>query len=296
MSLERGAALPFAGGRFRLAMGLQPVEEYAWFDVGQNLSCELAAKRTLLEHRHAEVFQALPAAEAAAAELLHLLAAHLPRHHPAFYRADGDQLVNLSTGEICNIVRRSFHPLDLAGRLVTEDLCLLQGGEDGLVLVGASLCSPARWVLAEKIGRPVLAIHAPVPGYDSTLGQPVDQFLAALKPGRLFRRFNWGIADDPTPFQPVAPAPARDLTDSNAGEKLWLRVEQQTFRRLPETLAIVFAIRTMITRLDQAIQSDASARDLAAAIRAMPPAMQDYKRIAPLAALLLGWLDAKAKD
>ena len=297
MSHERGAAihLPFAGGRFRLAMGLQPVEEYAWFDLGENLSCELAAKRALFEDRHAEVFQALPAAEAAAFELLHLLAEHLPRHHPAFFRAEGDHLANAATGETWNLSRPSLHPLDLAGRLVAEDLCLLQGDERGIVLVGASLCSPARWLLGEKIGQPVLAIHAPVPGYETALGQPVDQFLAALKTGRLFRRFNWGIADDPTPFQPVAPEPARGLTATNAGEKLWLRVEQQTLRRLPETAAIVFAIRTMITRLDRAIPSSARAHDLAAAIREMPPAMQAYKRLASLATPLLNWLDEKAK-
>ena len=297
MSLERAAAvhLPFAGGRFRLAMGLQPVEEYAWFDLGQNLSCVLDAKRALLDSRHSEVFQALPAADMAASELLCLLAEHLSRYHAALFRKDGDQLANLVSGEIWNIAEPPLHPLDLAGRLVAEDLCLLQSRESNLVLVGASLCAPSRWVLAEKIGQPVRAVHAPVPGYDGALGQPVDQFLAALKPGRLFRRFNWGIADDPTPFQPMAAAPARDITAANAGEKLWLRVEQQTFRRLPETAAILFAIRTTITRLDQAIQSGTGAGDLAAAIREMPPAMQDYKRITPLAAPLLSWLEAKAK-
>lgn len=288
--------LPFIGGKFRLALGLLPVEDYAWFDVGPNLSSELAAKRALLETRHAEVFHALPAASAAAAELLDLLTENLSRHHPATFGFDADRFFNHATREIWNPTDASLHPLDTAGRLVAEDLCLLQIENSRMILVGASLCSPARWALAEKIGKPVLAIHAPVPGYADVLRQPVDQFLAALKPDRLFRRFNWGIVHDPEPFQPVAPAPASDLTPENAGEKLWLRVERQTFRRLRKTGAVVFAIRTSIARLDQAIVDEEIARDLAAVIRDMPPAMQAYKCIAPFATALLAWLDRQAKN
>lgn len=277
-------------------MGLLPVEDYAWFDLGQNLSSELAAKRALLEGRHAEVFCALPEADAAAGELLRLLARHLSQHHKATFRIAGSQLINQATAESWDITHPPFHPLDIAGRLLAEDLCLLQSDGVRPVLVGASLCSPARWLLAEKIGQPVGAIHAPVPGYREALGQPVDQFLAALKPNRLFGRFNWGIADDPAPFQPVARAVNADVTQANAGEKLWLRVERQVLRRLPETGAVVFTIRTYITRLDDAIASSASAQDLAAAIREMPSAMQGYKRIAPYATGLLDWLDARAKN
>jgi hypothetical protein len=298
MSLEQVAPiyLPFAGGGFRLSLGLLPVEEYAWLDLGHNLSTELAAKRALLEARHAEVFCALPAADAAAAELLGLFARHLPQHHKATFRIDGNQLLNRATAETWDIAHPSLHSLDIAGRLVAEDICLLQSDGDRPILVGASLCSPARWLLAEKIGRPVSAIHAPVPGYAEALGQPVDRFLAALKPDRLFGRFNWGIADDPTPFQPVAPAVKTDVTPANAGKKLWLRVERQVLRRLPETGAVVFTIRTTITRLDGALRTRSETQDLAATIRGMPPAMQDYKRIAPYATALLGWLDTRASN
>ena len=274
-------------------MGLQPIEEYAWFDVDENLSSVLAAKRLLLDTQHAEVFSALPEADAAAFELLWLLADHLPRYHKATFQQAGDALINAATDERWDIAHPALHPLDIAGRLVAEDLCLLQRSRDQMILAGASLCSPARWLLAEKIGRPVRAIHAPVPGYADALGAPVDRFLEALKPGRIFARFNWGIADDPTPFQPVAAPPATDIAPVNAGETLWLRVERQTLRRLPETGAILFAIGTSISLLADAIETSENARDLAGAIRALPPEMQAYKRIAPYTAALLGWLDAR---
>lgn len=275
-------------------MGLTPIGEKAWFELGPDLAEDLAAKKALLATRHAEVFAVWPEAEAPAAELLGVMAANLSRHEPALFVRSGDRLINTATGEDWNIARPALHPLDIAGRLVPEDLCLLQTIGGRMLLVGASLCSPARWLLAEKIGKPIAAIHEPVPGYAETLARPVDQFLASLKPDRLMSRFNWGIADDPAPFQPISPATLVAATAENAGTCLWLRVERQTFRRLPQTGAIVFTIRTYITRLDEVIGTTTRAQDLAMTIRTMPAATRSYKRIAPYADALTGWLDARS--
>ena len=296
MSLDEVAPIhmPFAGGKFRLAMGLRPLPDNEWLEPGVNLAADLAAKKILLATRHAEVFAARPGAALPAAELLRLIVRHLAQHHATLFRLTGDHLTNIASAETWNLQQPALHPLDIAGQLVAEDLCVLQTSGDRMILVGASLCSPARWLLAEKIGQPIGAIHAAVPGYAAALGEPVGQFLAGLKPGRLFGRFNWGIADNPAPFQPTAPIEAARVTPASAGENLWLRVERQTLRRLPETAAVVFTIRTQITRLDAAIRSEASARDLAAAIRDMPPDLQRYKSIAPIAPALLAWLDRRA--
>lgn len=293
MQSERVAPiyLPFGGGKFRLSMGLTSLHPHAWLEFDENFAADLARKRALLETRHDDAFLALPEAEPAGMELLRLLAIHLPRYHPALFRAEGDVLLNAATGEAWDTAAPTLHPLDVAGRLVMEDLCLIQSAGECHILVGASLCSPARWQLAEKLGKPLAAIHGPVPGYDDVLARPVEHFFAALKPDRLVCRFNWGIADDPVPFQPVAPPVSAGVTAENAGERLWLRVERQTLRRLPLTGAVVFAIRTIITRLDQAITPGQTARDLAAAIGDMPAATQRYKHIAPFAPALLAWLE-----
>jgi hypothetical protein len=84
------------------------------------------------------------------------------------------------------------------------------------------------------------------------------------------------------------------IAAAEAGARLHLRVERQTLRRLPETGAVVFTIRTHVTRLDRAIRNRASAAELAAAVRAMPEATAQYKQIAPIAPALLAWLDARA--
>jgi dimethylamine monooxygenase subunit A len=286
--------LPFEGGRFRLAMGLMPLAPRAWLEIDGDLARDLGVKRALLETRRDEVFAALPEAEAPAAELLALLADHLPRHHPEMFCRDGDDLRNAATGESWDVAHPKLHPLELCGRLVQEDFCLLQAEHDAFRLIGATLCSPSRWRLADKIGRSLAAIHALVPGYRETLERPVDRFFAHLKPGRAVWRLNWTIVDDPTPFQPMRIAATVPITADNAGAHLWLRVERQTLRRLAETGAVVFTIRTHITRLDAAIGTASAASELAALLRDAPPATLAYKHIVSYQAALLAWLDARA--
>lgn len=295
-SAERAGApyLPFEGGRFRLAMGLMPLAPRDWLEIDGDLARDLATKRALFETRRDEVFAALPEAEPPAAELLALIAEHLPLHHPAIFQRDGDSLCNAVTGERWEVAHPPLHPLDLCGRLVQEDFCVLRADGGAFRLIGATLCSPSRWRLADKIGRPLSAIHAPVPGYHETLERPVDRFFAHLKPGRLVWRLNWTIVDDPTPFQPVRIAGTVPITAENAGEHLWPRVERQTLRRLAATDAVVFTIRTHITRLDAALGNAIAASELAALLRDTPAATLAYKHIASYQAALLAWLDARA--
>ncbi|MEZ5865467.1 MAG: DUF3445 domain-containing protein [Geminicoccaceae bacterium] len=52
----------------------------------------------------------------------------------------------------------------------------MRAAPEGYRLVGAFVAFPSRWSLAEKIGRPMPAIHAPVPGLEAAIGGPVGLF------------------------------------------------------------------------------------------------------------------------
>lgn len=283
----------FGGGRYRLAMGLMPLRDEEWLAPDAKLRQTLSAKRDLLATRHGDVFGALPEAEPAAIELLALLTTHLPRQFPATYRRNGERLLNRATDEEWDLATVPLPPLDLAGRLVAEDLCLMQASDHGYRLTGATLCFPNRWRLADKLSQPLEAIHASVPGYAPALDRPVGRFFSALKADRILGRVNWGIADDPALFQPIGRAADGAIATEDAGQALWLRVERQTLRRLPLSGAVVFTIRTEIARLDQAIRSRDDAADLAGAIRDMSPAMRQYKHLTAVAPALLAWLDSR---
>lgn len=284
----------FDGGRYRLAMGLTPLDEAEWLAPDAFLHEILAEKRQLLATRHEFVFRALPEAGAASLELLQLLARHLAQRFPSLYRFAGEhRLFNGASRESWAIDVPPLHPLDVAGRLVAEDLCLLQASDEGYRLIGASLCFPNRWLLEEKIGQPLDFIHGPVPGFAPALQRPVAHFFAALKADRILARVNWGIADDPARFQPVGREADAAITAANAGSALHLRIERQTLRRLPRSGAVLFTIRTEITPLDQVIAARDDAVDLAGAIRDMSPAMLRYKHLTAVAPALLAWLETR---
>ena len=85
-----------------------------------------------------------------------------------------------------------------------------------------------------------------VPFYAERLADPVDRFMAKVKPGHIASRLNWSVLDDPAMFQPAGKWREQTntaVTPDNAGERLYLRVERQTLRRLPQSGAILFGIR-----------------------------------------------------
>ncbi|MGE0826326.1 MAG: DUF3445 domain-containing protein [Candidatus Binatia bacterium] len=287
---------PYKTGRFRLAMGLLPLDFHDWIEPDERMAVELAEKARLLAGWHSDVFATLPAAAAGSAEVLELLAAHLPSRFPTLYRREGRTLQNLVTSESWNLDQTELHLLDLAGRLVQEDLCLMQeeSRTKTYLLVGASLCFPTRWRLAEKIGRPLNIIHAPIPGYEEQLASTMDRFFVRLKEDKPVWRVNWGLIDDPALFQPTGHGRQGhnpNITVENAGEKLWLRMERQTLRRLPRTRDILFTIRVYVRPLQELVARPERAAELAATIRTMPEPMRLYKSLPPFLEAVLGWLD-----
>ena len=292
---------PFKAEPFRLSMGLIPLNLKDWIEPDAQCAVELKEKERLLTERHAEVFAALPEADPGSAETLALLVEHLPSRFPELYKRSGDRFDNLATGQQWGIHGTPLHPLDLAGRLIQEDLCLMQRQAHTQVyhLVGASLCFPTRWRLADKIGKPLNTIHAPIPGYAEQLASTMDKFFDRLKVERPVWRLNWALMDDPTLFQPTGHDRTRtntDITPENAGDTLWLRMERQTLRRLPHTHDILFTIRVHVRPLAQLATQPDRAIQLAAALRALPPPMQRYKSLPPFIEAVLTWLDRAAEN
>jgi hypothetical protein len=138
-------------------------------------------------------------------------------------------------------------PLLTLGRLVQEDLCLLEARGAEHVLTGAVLCFPASWTLSQKIGRPLAGIHVPVAGYAGDLARRVQRLFDAIRPEQPLMRFNALLYADPTLHQPRREEEVR--TRPPASEKVFLRSERQCLLRLPVTGAVLFSIHTFVVRV-----------------------------------------------
>ncbi len=289
--------LPFEAGPYRMAMGLVPRHPEDLVELDDRYPDEMAERRELLDRHREDVFAATPGSDQARQDTLDRVVAVLTTRHPAHFGRDGRVLHNRLTGERWDLEAPAHDPLELAGRLVQEDLCLISADGGAPVLRAAILCAPSRWRLHEKIGRPLADIHGPVPLYADRLAAPVDRFMRHLQPGKLAERLNWSIVDDPALFQLEGKHRTSldpTITPGNVGTRLWLRVERQTLSRLPAAGFVLFTIRVHSYGLHRIAAQPGAAARLAEAVRAMPPAMAAYKSLPAFREALLAFLDLSA--
>src|SRR4051812_27247854 len=286
--------LPFADGPYRMTMGLVALKPADWIEIDSRYAAEIALRKSLLEERRDEVLGALPGSEAACREVLDQLAGFLPERFPDWFERAGTELVNRLSGDRWTLEGDVPDPLDVAGQLVQEDLCILQEVEGELRLTAGVLCFPNRWRLSDKLGRPMMAIHAPVPSYAERLGKPVDRFIGMLVPERPVWRLNRSLTSDPALFQPVGHGRQdadSGITKENASGRIFLRVERQTLRRLPRTGAVLFTIRTHQRPLEALADRPQELARLAEAVRGLPEDTARYKSVTPFREALLAYLD-----
>lgn len=227
-----------------------------WFLAGDDREEQLALKERLLAERHDDVFQALPGTEDPCSEILDEIGGG---NRPLF---------------------RRVHPLVAAALLVQEDLCILVDG----VFVAGCVCFPSHWRLADKIGRPIGAIHERVPGYASEVGSKVDSFLRRLTTGTVVARRNFAIHEVTDLFAPDVP-PSLGIPPPEQ----WLRSERQTLSRLPKSDAVLFTIRTQQVQLRHV--DEPTRHKLAARLRAEPEQLIAYRDLTDRLPALIDWLD-----
>jgi hypothetical protein len=155
------------------------------------------------------------------------------------------------------------------------------------------------WSIEEKLGRSLLDVHAPVPGFAAQVGRSTLKLMEGLKPGRSVTRVNWAITvTDRLDLEPWTLPEWRHLfeglTPRNAGERCFLRLERQTLTLLPRTRGVLFTIHTYRAPVATEVREPARRRRLANVLRTVPPEMRDYKRLTPLMEPLLAYLEAEA--
>lgn len=293
--LLAGLTPPLDGRGFRWSVGTRVRPESAWLNYPGDAAVALQEKRRVLteHHRHVVCRATDSVAEAACLELLDQVLANLADHHGTDYVICGDVVTQPRWGLSCRIDRTD--PIGTLATLLPHDLCLLLPTESGLRLVAAAVCFTSRWSLTSKMGLNLAEIHAPVPGYDARLGNAVDQLINRLSGETVLGRKNWTLLDTNEWFLPE-PATAPSDSESQPGptsqgdpaitavsedvidELLtdgWLRIEDQTLRRLPTSQAVVFGIATTITPTKR-LTPDQRHRMWGAAMSA-PPAVATYK-------------------
>ena len=277
---QNGISTPFQ-------IGVRPLDVADWIDVDDQLNAYLDEKARLVAAHPTETFAAEPGTEEAQAEVRDLLAAYLPERFPDLYRRDG-RTMQIAGRRIDLTAEPS---LRTAALMVQEDLVLMRKGENGWRLAAASLSFPSSWKLADKFGKPMHAVHAPVPGFAEGTRNAgmIERMFDHLRPEMPVLRWNWSLFSDlalyhPEPSHPIGPR------FGATGEKAVLRIERQTLRRLPRSGDILFTIRIYVDSLS-ALERHSDGASVAGAMIAQLSALTEeqaaYKGLAADRAILI---------
>lgn len=250
---------------------------------------------------------------AAQAEVLELFCHYLPKRYPDYYEysspSDSD---DPKSGPSITVkpLQKTFllkdykdKPLELCARIVQEDLILIRpprptDSSTAYHMAAAAVVFSFQG-LTEKLGRSIEFIHAPVPGFERQLRKTLELFFGKmLKVTQPLWRNNWvvtpesgGQIDNPNYGTEAADATRKlqDPTQSDGTntsrptaeelQRMFLKVEYQTIRRLPRSGYLLFTVKMMVDRLQELEKVPHAAACLVKSIRGMSPAMRAYKGI-----------------
>ena len=262
---------PWAEGASDFAIGLRPVPVEAWLEGGE---ADPAARKDPLFAGHRDlVWGEIEGSRPGQAEVLALVAA----------------------AGVATAPRPELPRLYAAARAVPDDLCLMEKLGGDWRLTALSLSAGTFFTAAEVIGKPLAALHAPVPGFGDRFLSRVSRIFDALRPDQVLERRNWTIMAGDDLFAPdgaAIRARAADIALEAADAALFVRVERQTLRRLPRTGGVVFTIRVWrhpLAALDAEPERRAA---FARAWRSATPEFRAYKRLAAYDALVEAYLRA----
>lgn len=265
---------PLGDNDSRPQLHLKSLSLENWIEIDDEFSAQIGRKSEILNHHRDTVVrvQSGTNADEAAIELNAILRTHLVNFHdlpakkePRPKNAE-EAFLQISTW-------------------VQEDWALLSP-EPPVRLIAGLVCFPSRWSLADKMGLDSNGIHGPVPRFNG-IAKPTQTFLERLAVDKPMWRINWTIHDSNELFCPGPHPSASDLTVDNIISRTWLRVERQTLRRLPETKAVAFSIRTYMHSMSEVVADEGRLKTLVSTLEKLNPETSGYKGMGAFYPLLL---------
>lgn len=297
---------PFVG-TFNLGMGIRPLAAPDFLiEVDTHYHKEVALKRELLSEDPAYCFQAQDTSELAQWEVLRLVLESLTLNYPTFFYLEKEdtqwtwQNYLLQEDQAFVFGKKEtlpFAPLDWVGRHIQEDLLVL---DPSSVLVAGQLCFPSGWSLEEKMGKSFLDMHAPLPNVLNPMLNKAEQLMQRILPDKPLQRTNWGLrvtgeldlsTRHAEEYAEMLSVLASELTKDIILDALYLRIEYQTFTRLPLSNHVLFTVHTYLHSMADVAKDKAQARAMYEFLKTVPKDVLEYKQVLPFYEELIAALE-----
>jgi hypothetical protein len=176
-----------------------------------------------------------------------------------------------------------YEPFEYITRQAQGDFTLQDQRDSNLYMDGGMVTTQADWSLEFDLGMTFHEWHGPVPlAHDMGVFDRALQYLLRVQYGQPARRLNWTMTVNPrldtSPENyPVWGPDRTTITPENVGGRLHLRVELQTFFRLPRSNALLFGIRAYLASIDELARVPKWGRRLHRVLRDLRPELAGYK-------------------
>ncbi|ESR25675.1 heme-dependent oxidative N-demethylase family protein [Lutibaculum baratangense] len=302
---------PFHEDRYMYSVNIEPhvktapgsVYEHA-FDVDEHYVAEMRDRELVLAEDPLRC-QSLPHMELAGWDLLELIMTSKAEDYPDLFELyrDGDswRWINRPLGiddsfTFGDASTLPYGPMEYITRQTQGDFALLDQRDGNLWMDAGIVTTQADWSLDFDIGMNFFEWHGPVPlAHDMRVFERALKFLLNLQHGKPARRLNWTMTINPR----LDTSPENyhkwgtdraTVTPENVGNLVHLRVELQTFWRLPRSNAIVFPIRCYLIKMDELVTVPKWAKRLHRVLKTLPPELIDYKGLSRYHGMTVEWL------
>ncbi|MGB7204136.1 MAG: DUF3445 domain-containing protein [Anderseniella sp.] len=289
---------PFDKDSYMYAVNMEPHTPvrkgsvyYNSFDVDEHYVAEMRDRALVLDDDPLRC-QSLPHMELAGWDLLELIMVEKAKDYPEWFTLNRDgnkwHWINKPLGieekfTFGDATTLPYGPMEYITRQTQGDFCVLDQRDDNLWMDAGMVTTQADWSLDFDIGMNFFEWHAPVPlAHEKGIFIRALKFLLNVQQGAPARRLNWTMTVNP--LLDTSPEnyhkwgiQKTTLTPENIGHKQHLRVELQTFFRLPRSNGLVFPIRCYLIKLEELVTQPKWARRLHRVIRDLPVELATYK-------------------
>lgn len=222
------------------------------------------------KERVAERFLRAELDDATAEAVVRVLSSRLAEEWPEYFVL-ADVLECRLTGER---VVQSAEGLDLLAMNLPCDLAIVKRAEGRDWNAYLHVVQPSHWRPEEKIGRPFVATHAPIPHFER-VNAAAPKLVDAMITRGPWERFVWGMETD----EDLDHHPDRCEERDFAALPFVVRFERQVLIPLPEFEASIFLIATGFVSKEEVLGDEGLWRPLRAALEGMSPEARKYKGV-----------------
>ncbi len=274
------------------------------FDVDEHYVAEMQDRALVLNEDPLRC-QSLPHMKLAGWDVLELLMTHKASSYPEWFSLtrDGNQWhwINRPMGidqkfTFGDETTLPYEPLEYITRQAQGDFCVLDERDGNLWMDAGIVTTQADWSLDFDIGMNFFEWHAPVPlAHEKGIFTRALKYLLTIQQGNPARRLNWTMTVNPrldtSPENYHVWGPENiQITPENVGEKLFLRIELQSFWRLPRSNAMLFPIRCYLLSMQDLSTVPKWATRMHRVLQTLPPEIASYKGLDGYRDIAIEWL------